>query len=255
LDVNEIGYLFNAGVTSSQLREVSVRGGKSWQTWDSSVTAIIYGGDADRAQKLFEEWICATNEADPKQTEIKKLIRTELAAQLLIESGAQPLDWKEISEKLIESARLVESSGSASTVEDLGEGYWLDANQAVPPQSVKLDLDSLKRRLPEDIASGLNWSPDKKFLFLLSSLKALPEIQPDVEFEESESGKEQVDSPQPLEQFVASLPEMREKDAAGLVEARNAVVAAWLWRKFATSMPNVSPEILLSPCCAIIPAD
>jgi hypothetical protein len=188
-------------------------------------------------------------------TEIKKIIRTELVSQLLTESGAQPLDWKEISEKLIESARPVETSGGAATVEDLGEGYWLDANQEVPLQSIRLDLESLKSSLPEDIASGLNWSPDKKFLFLVSSLRALPEIRADAEFEESENGKEQADSPQPLEQFVASLPEMREKDAAGLVEALNAVVAAWLWRKFTASKPNTSQEILLSQCCAITPAD
>ena len=35
--------------------------------------------------------------------------------------------------------------------------------------------------------------------------------------------------------FVAALPEMRDKEAAALVEAPTPVVAAWLWRKFAAN--------------------
>jgi hypothetical protein len=239
------------------MQETDTRGGNTWQTWDACASAIIYGCDADRAEERFKEWTCGTSEVDSGQTEIKKIVRIELVPHLLTESGLQPLDWKEISEKIIESARQIETSGGTSTVEDLGEGYWLDANQEVPPQCVNLDLESLKSGLPEDIVSGLNWSLDKKFLFLLSSLKALPAFPSDPDFEEIESGKEQAsdDTPQPLEEFVANLPEMREKDAAGLVEARNAVVAVWLWRKFTASMPGVSQEIHLSQCCAITPAD
>jgi hypothetical protein len=40
-----------------------------------------------------------------------------------------------------------------------------------------------------------------------------------------------------LDGFVATLPEMRDKEAAALVEARNSVVAAWLWRKYAARHP------------------
>jgi hypothetical protein len=58
-----------------------------------------------------------------------------------------------------------------------------------------------------------------------------------------------------LDDAVASLPEMREKEAAALVEAPNSVVAAWLWRKFAADTRLASNEILVNPCCVIMPAN
>jgi hypothetical protein len=48
---------------------------------------------------------------------------------------------------------------------------------------------------------------------------------------------------------------MRDKEAAALVEARNSVVAAWLWRQFAANTPLASNEILVNPCCAILPVN
>jgi len=47
------------GLTQSQVRPTSVRGGQTvdrLQTWDTCASAIIYGGDAEQAQKRFEAW-------------------------------------------------------------------------------------------------------------------------------------------------------------------------------------------------------
>ena len=133
----------------------------------------------------------------------------------------------------------------------------MDVQQTVPPKSFRLDLESLKHGLPEDICSALNWSPDKKFLFLVTSLAApsvVTELHEDIAETDSEEGETQDegDSRPVLDETVAQLPEMREKEAAALVEARNSVVAAWLWRKFAANTRLASNEIIVNPCCAIM---
>jgi hypothetical protein len=58
-----------------------------------------------------------------------------------------------------------------------------------------------------------------------------------------------------LDGFVAALPELRDKEVAALVEARNSVVAAWLWRKFAANTRLAPNEIQIDPCCAFIPVE
>jgi len=259
--MKQIGYLFTAGVTQSQMRpSPGLRGGKSLQSWDTCMSAIVYGGDAARAQTTFENWCQGPREGeDPVQTEIKKIVGAELIEQLLTESGSQPLDWPGISQTFMESMSPIETEAEEeSTTTDLGAGYWLDVQQAVPPESAGLDMESLQRELPEDTCSALNWSPDKKFLFLVSSLSApsvVTEQNEGIEETDSDRAEEQdrAESRPDLDEAVAHLPEMREKEAAALVEARNSVVAAWLWRKFAANTRLASNEILVNPCCAMMP--
>jgi hypothetical protein len=261
--MNRAGYLFAAGVTVTRM--LPTAGGNTLQSWDTCMTAIVYGSEVDRAQQTFERWCQATREGEEQtETEIKKIVGAQLIDQLLTEAGAQPLDWGEIvlRQTVTSSAEAdpeVEVEAEAPIIPDeRGEGYWVDANQVVPPKSARLDLESLQHGLPEDIGSGLNWSPNIKFLFLVSSLSA-PRIatendefaeEPDSnEAEEQEGGQ----SRPVLEEAIAGLPEMREKETAALIEARNAVVAAWIWRKFAETTRLASNEILVSPCCAIFP--
>ena len=254
------GYLFAAGVTLSQLRPSGFRGDKTLQTWDTCLTAILYAGDVDRAQKAFEDWCQAPREGqDPTQTEFKKFVRAELIDQLLTESGGKQFDWPEILNRWIALIPTIETEAEATTTTE-DPGYWVDINQVVLPESIPQDMESLKHGLPEDIVLGLNWSPDKMFLFLLSSLSA-PSVVTDLNEETEERDSNEAGEEGPLEakpvldEAVALLPEMREKEAVALVEARNSVVAAWLWRKFAADMRLTSTEIALSPCCAIIPGD
>ena len=239
-----------------------VRGGKTLQTWDTCITAIVYGDGAERAQKTFEDWCRAPRGGeDPPETEIKKIVGAEIIGQLLTESGTQNLDWSEISRKSADS-------GSAPAVdaeetkepEDLGEGFWVDVNVAVPVDGDFPDIEALKRALPEDIVSGVNWSPEKTFLFLVTSLSAPPlvtELNEDIEDPDSDEpeAQDQREAEPSLDEWVNQLPEMRDKEAAALVEARNSVVAAWLWRKFAANTRLALNEIMLGPCCFIMPAN
>jgi hypothetical protein len=258
-DIAMNGYLFTAGLTQTQVRPTPGRGGQmvdSIRNWDSCMSAIIYGGDTQQAQKRFEAWCRRTPEGEkPVETEIKKVVAAQFVDQLLTESGGKPLDWPEIS-------RQVSDILQATPVDDFEQGYWVDINQAVPPGKISLDVESLKKGLPEDIRSGLNWSPDKKFFFLVSVLNPRPaptyspdELESDTTVPDDASDDNPDDEKPDLDGFVAALPELRDKEAAALVEARNSVVAAWLWRKFAANTRLAPNEIQIDPCCAFIPVE
>jgi hypothetical protein len=73
----------------------------------------------------------------------------------------------------------------------------------------------------------------------------------DDSYDENEEDDEKTD----LDEAVATLPEMRDKEAAALVEARNSVVAVWLWRKFAANTRLAPNEIQIDPCCSFIPVE
>jgi hypothetical protein len=263
--MKQIGYLFTAGVTSTRMLPAqTMRGGKTLQTWDSCVSAIVHGGDLARAQEAFEYWCQrATVGEDPVQTEIKKIVAAQVLEQLLTESGGEELDWSEIPKRILESVSPLETKAAAEAAPtDLAEGYWVDINQVIGPECARLDMESLKRGLPQDISSGLNWSPDRKFVFLVSSLSPPPVVSDLTELaEETESDSDEAKeqdrgaSKTALDETVARLPEMREKEAAALIEARNSVVAAWLWWRFAANTRLASNEILVSPCCEIYSTD
>jgi hypothetical protein len=258
-DIAMNGYLFTAGLTQTQVRATPGRGGQmvdSIQVLDSCVSAIIYGGDTEQAQKRFEAWCRRTPDGEnPVETEIKKVVAAQFVDELLTESGGKPPDWPEIS-------RQVNDLLQATSVDDFEQGYWVDLNQAMPPGKISFDIGSLKRDLPEEFRSGLNWSPDKKFFFLVSVLAPRPssanppdELEYDARIHDEAADENPDDGILDLDGFVAALPEMRDKEAAALVEARNSVVAAWLWRKFAANTRLALNEIQIDPCCAFIPVE
>ena len=241
-------YLFTAGVTKSQTSAA-----RGFLTWDTCMSAIICGGDPARAQKEFEAYCQVPTEGqEPMETRIKKVVAGQFVDQLLTESGSEPLDWSQI------AARVLDPEALPAT-DDFEQGYWVDVNQAVPGGKIASDVETLKRDLPEDIWSGLNWSPEKRFLFVVSILSPPPPPpDPDAEFEpeamdrneeDEETGQ---DSEVGLDSAIASLPELREKEAVALVEARNSVVAGWLWRRFAAGTPLASNEIQIGPCSNLI---
>jgi len=249
------GYLFTAGVTVTQKLDTPVsRGGTTLQTWDTCMSAIVQGEDATSAQRTFEEW-CQRSRENEAQTELRKILGAQLVSKLLTESGGEELGWNVIAARVTASLPIHDAEASDEAA-DHGEGYWVNINEVVPSGSARLDVESLKRDLPEDVASTLNWSLDKKFIFLVSSLapqSMMIELHDEFEDAGSEQGDNESEAGPILDPAVASLPEMRDKEAAALVEARNSVVAAWLWRKFVTDTPLATNEILLNPCCAIIP--
>ena len=244
-------YLFSAGV--GRTRQDPARG---WLSWDSCESAIVFGADPDEAQKKFEAWCRSSPDGEnPAEPIIKRVVVAQFIEQLLTESGGRALDWRAISRQVTEQV-------SANAVDDFEQGYWVDVNQAVPAGSSGFDVEALQRDLPEDIRSGLNWSPTRKFLFLVSVLSPPPlPIEPDEDFELGEAGAvgaegESAGEPKPeLDPVIATLPEMREKEAAALVEARNSVVAGWLWRKFAAETRLAANEIQVGQCCGIFPLE
>lgn len=250
-------YLFSAGCTTTQITPTLSRGGMTVnqpQTWDGCTSAIIYGGDAEQAQKRFEDWLTDAPDAEQQsRTEIKRLVAAQFVDQLLTETGNEPLDWLQLTQQMIDVAE-------DTAADNFEQGYWVDINQTLPPGKISSDIESLQRDLPEDVRSGLNWSPDQKFFFLLSVLSPLSipgnladpaQAAPDAD----PADETEADEKAPLEVGVVSLPEMRDKEAAALVQARNSVVAAWLWRKYASDTRLALHEIHVSPPCGLVPIE
>jgi hypothetical protein len=251
-------YLFSAGCTTMAVGPAPGRGGQTVNTpqiWDGCSSGIVCGGDAEQARKRFEAWVCQPPSAEkPNETTIKKIVAAQLIADLLTESGPQPPDLPELGRQMTDPDKCVPA-------DDFEQGYWVDINQALPPGKISFDVDSLKRDLAEDIRSGLNWSPDKQFLFLVTVLSPLapppvPADEPETAVEagslEDEAGP---DPDADLDVYVTSLPEMRDKETAALVKARNSVVAAWLCRKYAANTRVAANELYISPCCTLIPIE
>ena len=253
------GYLYIAGFTKSQAVPTPGRGGQvvdTFRTWDGCASAIIYGGNPEQAQKRFEAWCHPPPDGEnPATVKIKKVVAAQFVDQLLTEAGGRPLDWPQISGQVNDVLQ-------ATPVDDFEQGYWVDINQAVPPGKISFNIESLQRDLPEDIRSGLNWSPDKKFFFLVSVFSPQPtpmlpadELESHPAGRDVDAGEDEAEEKPDLDGFVATLPEMRDKEAAALVEARNSAVAAWLWRKYAADTPLAANEIKIDPCCEFIPVE
>jgi len=251
-------YLFTAGFTRTRNTPTPSRGGQMVnmpQTYDGTVSAIVHGGNPEQAQKRFEAWCHpAADSEDPAIVKIKKIVVAQFVDELLAEAGGSPPDWPQISKQ-------VDDALQATALDDFEQGYWVDIEQAVPAGKISFDIEALKSDLPEDIRSGLNWSPDKKFYFLLSVLAPRPspaftaELETDARIHDDDAGENPDDENPDLDGFVAALPEMRDKEAAALVEARNSVVAAWLWRKYAADTRLAANEIKIDPCCTFIPVE
>jgi hypothetical protein len=246
-------FFFAAGLTRSQVRpsRSPYQTGETYQTWDSCQSGIIYGGELEQAQKLFEASCLVSSENEkPVETVIKRLVGAQFIEQLLTESGTRPLDWLEIAKEVTEEV-------SATPVDDFEQGYWVDVNQALPPGKLSPDIDALQHDLPEDIRSGLNWSAEKQFLFLVTVLSPPPVpvyMEEDIKEEKDAEGEEEDEKTEPeLEENIAGLPELRDKEAAAVVQARNSVVAGWLWRKFATNIPQGQNELQVMPVCVPVP--
>lgn len=253
------GYLFTAGLTQTQVLPTPDRRGQMvdmLQTWDTCVSAIIYGGDPEQAQKRFETWCRRSREEEkPVETEIKKVVAAQFVDQVLTESGGSPLDWPRISQQVYDALQ-------TTVVDDFEQGYWVDINQTVPPGRINCDIESLKRDLPEAIRSGLNWSPHKIFFFLVTVLSPRPapiiptdELESQAPDDDNPADENEAEEKPGLDEVIAALPEMRDKEAAALVAARNSVVAAWLWRRYAADTRLAPNEIQIDPCCSFIPVE
>ncbi|HMP81130.1 MAG TPA: hypothetical protein PKA41_00310 [Verrucomicrobiota bacterium] len=250
-------YLFSAGFTTMKMVPTPGRGAQvvnQLQSWDNCSSAILCGGDVERAQKQFEDWLCGLHdEEQPAQVTIKRIVVTQVVDQLLTESGAQPLDWLQLANELTGETH---EEGS----DESDHGYWVDVHQEVPPGTAGADLETLVRLLPKDIRTGLNWSADKQFFFLVTVLTAhqqpaIPASVAGFDEQDTDGTSEEHAANKVLDGHIMALPEMRDKETAAIVQARNSVVAAWLWRKHAANTRVARNEIHISPVCAVLPVD
>jgi hypothetical protein len=245
------GYLFTANTTRMQLRVTSVGRGQTAtrpQTWDACDSLIVCADTAEKARKRFEEWLSTCPEGEnPVEVRINRIVAAQFFEQQLTETGPVPINWPEI-------AKQARSDVELTPVDDFEQGYWVDVNAVACPAP---DLDALRQELPEDISSGLNWSVEKQFFFMLSVLS--PPSTTTESITEPEAG----DAPDTSESFeenpdefpitsvaqTQDFPEMVDKEAAVLIRARNSVAAAWLWRKFSVNTPLLANQIRIDPLC------
>jgi len=247
-------YLFNAGITQTQMVPAQSRsGGMMLQSFDNCLSMIVAGNDAGAAQARFEEVLSKAAEVEnPPEVQIKKVVGVQLMDQLFTETGPEALDLAKIREQWLKGTL-------EQAADEFEQGYWINANEAVPPETGKLTLEDLERCVPDDLKTGLNWSREKQFFYLLTVLArwAAPPVDEPEEFEPDEERPHEEDQTSQtaahLEASILALPEMRDKDAAVIIRAHNSVVAAWLWRKFAWEQTELAlNEIHITPLCDMI---
>lgn len=224
------------------------------QIADGCVNVILYGGGKEEAMASFEEQLLAPNRSEnPATIKIEKIICAPVFDQLFTETRSIPINWPEICQE-------AETILQATQPDDLAQGYWVDCDQVVPSSELSANLDSLKRELPEDICSNLNWSGDKTYFFLVSVITTPPQsvglyedqVNQQIEGAANEDELTELDV-EP--QRVSPFPELVDKDLVVLIQARNSVIAAWLWRQHAISTPMATNRIRIDPWCGAYPFD
>jgi hypothetical protein len=244
-------YYLTGAVTRSQLLPVRTGYGvgQSFERWDACLPQIVFGRSLVDAEKQFEGWLQSSPEGEsPRETIIRKITTTPFADKFLAESGSSAWDWPKIVQQ-------VESQLGSVSVDDFEQGYWVNVDEVVRPDKLSFSAGTLQSEVPEDIRSGLNWSDGKQFFFFFSILlppppPADPFKEPEIDNpdlvepidEDSESSK--VMSP---EEISATFPEAFNKEAVAVVQARNSVVAAWLWRRYAANIPLAVRQIRVEP--------
>jgi len=249
-------YLFTAVATRSQVRPVMGRYGQAnaIQKWDACATQIVFGESPDEAEQRFETWLRATPDGEnPAEVTVRKIAAAQFVDQLFTESGSAPLNWPDILKR-------AESQLQSTPVDDFEQGYWVDVDQVVRPDKLSFSAGTLQSDVPEDIRSGLNWLSDKKFLFILSVLSPLePPVEPldepgtdDSGSDESSDENSEKSAPIGIGELCATFPQALDKEAAALIQARNSVVAAWLWRRSAANTRLATNSIRIDPWCGAI---
>ena len=217
---------------------------------DSCVSLLVYGGSLERARARFEECLLrASHGDDAVPTKIEKIVSAAVLEHLFTEQGPVPMDWP----LLCESAARAAAADPEALFE---QGCWADCNGLVDPDRLSPDLESLRRDLPEDVRSGLNWSAEKQHFQIVGVLSPPAPPPPEYDFEDpSPAGLQAVETNAGdvegfhLNERASAFPELVDKEAAVVVQARNSVVAAWLWRRSAAVTKLARHHIRIDPWC------
>jgi hypothetical protein len=93
----------------------------------------------------------------------------------------------------------------------------------------------------------LNWSGETQNLFLVSALAIPKAIEPEPDYDNPEAANES--EPPPRD---APFPELAEREASAVIRARNTVVAAWLWRRYAAPTQLARHPIRVDGWCSVV---
>jgi hypothetical protein len=215
------------------------------QVSDASMPVIAFSPSEDEARRLFESELLEQPEGEETEREvtIRKIFVAPIVGQLLTESGNVPLNWANILEK---SRAVVE----ATSLDDFEQGYWVDTDTVVPSDKMSFSVGTLESNVPQDVGSGLNWMSDRQFFFLIQVLPPpapppIPAYEQEVEDIESDGTEEP--SSTGIDEMNVVLPE-----TVAVIQARNSVAAAWLWRKFAASTQWKANAVRITPLCGTI---
>jgi hypothetical protein len=231
--------------TCTQVRESTGRGGPrdTIQAWDAWQSQLILSYSEDGARELFESALRVQPEGEnPLDVVIQKIVAAPVVNKLITESENLALDWA----KIIEQA---ESGLESTPADDFEQGYWVDVDEIVRPGNLSFSLGTLQSDVPEDIRSGLNWSSDKKFFFLVNVLPPEPIPKPLSDYDPETGEPNQPDNEDGVEVGSGKLDEygVVYPETVALVQARNSVIAAWLWRRYATNTPFATKAIKINP--------
>ncbi len=249
-------YYLTGAATYSQLRPVRGRYGitQAFERWDSCMPQIVFGRSLEDAERQFETWLQIQPEGEsPREVIIRKITSTPLVDKLLAESGSFALDWAKIPKQ-------VESTMESAAVDDFEQGYWVDVDEVVRRDKLSFSAATLQSDVPEDIRSGLNWSEAKQFFFFFSILLPPPPPPPPA-YEREATNPDLVepiseDAPDSAvmspEEIRAVFPDAFNKEAVAIVQARNSIVAAWLWRRYAANTRLAANRICIDPWPGIL---
>jgi hypothetical protein len=244
-------YFLTAAARCAKVSRVTARTGwaDSIQVWDACIPKIVFGNSPEDAKTRFETSLQRSAEGEePREIIIRKITQTPVVDRLLTESASSPIDWPSVLKQFIASLE-------ATPEDDFEQGYWVDVHQVVRADKLSFSVGTLESEVPEDIRSGLNWSGNKQFFFLFSILAPPPPPpNPDAEFEKERSElvepvRDDAEPPKEIspEELYATFPDACNKEAVVLVQARNSVVAAWLWRRYAVNTPFSANRIRIEP--------
>lgn len=200
-------FLFNAWV--SQIQKGSLH---EW-----SVAAVLVGAPEPEARVWYEDHLVQAYASEsPVPARIEHLVSAPFLPDWLGLSGPQPANWAE----LIAATAPADAPDSE---EDWEAGFWVDCDEALRGTESITDADALRAHLAADIRDGLNWNPARSRHLFLSVLKPAPPASLERQYDDDGELIEPAGEPQ--------FPGMVERVAAVVVQAPNALLAGWLWRR------------------------
>jgi hypothetical protein len=242
-------YYLTGTYTCTQVRKTPGQAGPrdTIEVWDAWSSQLVLSYSPDGARELFESDLRAHPEGEnPKDVIIRKIVTAPVVDKLLTESANLPLDWPNIMQQ-------TESLLQSTPMDDFEQGYWVDVDEIVRPGKLSFSIGTLPSEVPEEIRSGLNWSADKKFFFLVIVLPP-PAPPPKPAYESEPDDSVTSENEDILEVASGKLDEygVIYPETVALIQARNSVIAAWLWRRYAASTPFATKAIKISPFCSTV---